>query len=426
MLIEFSVENYRAFREKQTFSMAASATTERSGHGHVLQTGLSVVPQVLSEACIFGANGSGKSSLISAMSVMKRIVRESGTNSPEDELPGKPFRFHSAWREKPTEFEVVFVFEGTLYQYGFVVCRERVLEEWLFSRPEATGRERQLFSRTYDDKTGEYEWELNTVQLKGPRESWRTQTLPNALFLSTAVRLNAEALAKPFKWITSDWRLLAPQSGDFRNVATVKWLKDDGQKKRILEFLKRADISLHDLHLEEEEPDSEVKNIALAMFRAIDSKKDESEFLSFKIPSVTTFRKDASDQPMGLPMEEESTGTKALFSLSGPILKALDSGSTLVVDELNAGLHPLAFQYLVGLFADPEINKNGAQLIFTTHDTSISEQECLGRDQIWIVEKGRDLAATLVPLTDFKERGAKGFQKKYLDGRFGGVPKVER
>ncbi|WP_037316377.1 AAA family ATPase [Ruegeria halocynthiae] len=426
MLIEFSVENHRAFREKQTFSLAASTTTERSGHGHVLQTGLSVVPQVLSEACIFGANGSGKSSLISAMSVMKRIVRESGKNSPEDEIPTKPFIFHSDWREKPTEFEVVFVLDGTLYQYGFVVSRERVLEEWLFSRPKTTGRERQLFSRIYDEENDEYEWELNAVQLRGPRESWRTQTLPNALFLSTAVRLNAEVLAKPFKWITSDWRLLVPNSNGFRNGSTVEWLKDDGEKKRILEFLRKADISLYDLHLEEQEPDSEVRDLAIAMYKALDGKKDASEFPTIKIPSVSTFRMDNSDKPTSLPMDEESTGTKALFSLAGPILKALDSGSTLVVDELNTGLHPLAFQYLVGLFADPEVNDKGAQLVFTTHDTSISEQECLGRDQIWIVEKARDLAAALVPLTDFKERGAKGFQKKYLDGRFGGVPRVER
>ena len=425
MLIEFSVENHRAFREKQTFSMAASATTERAGHGHVLDTGISVVPHVLSEACVFGANGSGKSSLIDAMVTMKRLVRDTGKNSPDDRLPVKPFVFHSEWRHRPSEFEVVFLHEEILYQYGFVVNSERVLEEWLFSRPQKTGRERHIFSRTYDSKGDSYEWELNASQLKGERESWRAQTLPNSLFLSTAVRLNAEALAPLYNWITKVWRLLIPGDTNHLSYSTTKWLKDDDSKQRALRFLREADISLSDLHLEEKEVTSEIQDVVSAMYKAIDI-KGSVDFQSLKLPNVSTFREDENGHLTKLPLEAESTGTKALINLAGPILAVLDAGMTLVVDELNTGLHPLAFQYLVGLFADPETNPKGAQLIFTTHDTSVTEQECMGRDQIWLVEKGKDLAARLVPLSDFKERGAKGFQRKYLDGRFGGVPKVAR
>ncbi|MWP38291.1 AAA family ATPase [Rhodobacter sphaeroides] len=424
MLIEFSVQNHRAIRDKQTFSMAASATTQRAGHGHVLETGVAAIPFILSEACIFGANGAGKSSLINAMAAMKHFVRSSGKNSPGDRLLVKPFKFDSEWREKPSEFEVIFLKDETVYQYGFSLDANRVIEEWLFTRPRATGRERQIFSRTYLPDTGEYEWQLNSTHLKGERDSWKSQTTENSLFLSTAVRLNAKGLEPAYEWITKTWCLLDSAELQHQAAHTIDWLREGEKKQRVLDFLRSADIDLRDIELEEKDVPADVMNVIQAIFKS-EGSDDVPDLGKMKVPDLTTVRNDNNAQPTPLPFSEESTGTKALFSLAAPVMSVLDAGRTLIVDELNTGLHPLAFQHLIGLFASKKSNPKGAQLIFTTHDTSVADQECLGRDQIWIVEKNKQLAAELVPLSDFRERDAKGFQKKYLDGRFGGIPRVE-
>ncbi|MXO64847.1 AAA family ATPase [Altericroceibacterium endophyticum] len=423
MLIEFSVQNHRAFRERQTFTMAASSTTERAGHGHVLKTEIAAVPYVLSEACLFGANGSGKSSLIDAMSTMQDFVKRSGKNSPSDKLKVKPFRFHSDWRALPSEFEIVFLHEETIYQYGFSLNSERIIEEWLLTRPKSTGRERSIFSRIFNEKNREYDWQLNAAHLKGERDSWRSQTLHNALFISTAVRLNAKSLMPPFEWITKSLELLNTIDNEFRMSPTFKWLKDEEKKKRIIDFLREIDVDLSDLHLEEKDIPPNVLSMLKALYENEES-GDTPDFQDLKLPDLSVSRTDNNGELVPLALDEESTGTKALVDLSGSILDVLDHGRTLIVDELNTGLHPLAFQHLISLFASPRTNPKGAQLIFTSHDTSVADQECLGRDQIWLVEKGKDLAARLIPLSDFKGRDAKAFQKKYLDGRFGGIPRL--
>lgn len=423
MLIEFSVQNHRAFRDKQTFTMAASATTQGSGHGHVLDTGLPIMPFVLTEACVFGANGSGKTSLINAMGAMKQLVQTSGRNSPSDRLSVKQFAFDAKSREEPSEFEVIFLIDDIVYQYGFSLTVERFIDEWLFARPKSTGRERRIFSREFNSSTGNHEWYINPNHLKGERDSWKSQTLENALFLSTAVRLNAEYLAPVFDWITKSWQLIDSADLQFYTGKTTIWIRDAERKNRVLEFLANADIGLSDVTVEDKDLPAEVISVIQAIIDSSES-KGAMNVNDMKMPDITTFRCDAQGALRALAFSEESSGTRALFGLSAAMLDVLDKGQTLVVDELNTGLHPLAFQHLVGLFASRKTNSKGAQLIFTTHDTSVADQECLGRDQIWIVEKDKDLSARLVPLSAFKERGAKGFQKKYLDGRFGGIPKL--
>ena len=417
MLIEFSVENYRAFREKQTFSMVASATTERA---HVAETGFSVAPFALREACLFGANGSGKSSLIEAMAFMSRFVRTSFRNEAGQGTGVEPFLFHSDWREKPTEFEALFINGDTLYQYGFALTKERVVEEWLFARPKSTGRQRLLFTRTYDAESDSYDWDVSPVHLKGERDSWKSQTRPDALFLSTAVQLNAEGLKLAHEWIVKHLRMFS-MSGEMRQNYTQTRFDETGWKERIIAFLKRADISLQDIEVDEKSLVDHVKfsqlpDVVQALIRegSPDAKTYDVRFL----------RKDEKGISTPLPFEEESSGTQALFELAGPVLDVLDNGWTVVVDELNSGLHPLAFQHLITLFCDPKTNPHDAQLIFTTHDTSVTEQGCIERDQIWLVEKGRELAARLTPFSDYKTRDARPFQKGYLQGRYGAVPRL--
>ncbi len=423
MLIEFSVENHRTFREKQTFSMVASAATERAEPDHVAHTGLSTAPYVLREACIFGANGSGKSSLIDAMAFMSRFVRTSFRNEAGGRIEVEPFLFHNDWRKKPSEFEAIFLHEGTQFQYGFSLTQERVEEEWLFARPKQTGRQRQLFTRSFDAEKGDYEWEINSVHLKGERDSWKSQTRPDALFLSTAVQLNAEGLKGAHEWLVKHFKTFSMTRDVLHGpyTYTASRFGEEAWKSKVIDFLKRADISLHDIQVEEESlfdaPD--FKSLPQPVQDMIREQSPEA-----KTFSVSFLRHDNDLSPIPLPLREESSGTKALFELAGPILDVLERGNTIVVDELNSGLHPLAFQHLIAMFCDPTINEHDAQLIFTTHDTSVTEQGCIGRDQIWLVEKGEDLAARLTPFSDFKTRDARPFQKGYLQGRYGAVPRI--
>lgn len=418
MLIEFSVENHRAFCGKQTFSMAASNTTDRVAPGHVVKSGFKAVPLVLRDACLFGANGSGKSSLVHAMAFMSRFVRTSFQNEAGKGITIEPFLFHSEWRQKPSEFEAVFIHNDTIYQYGFSLTRERVIEEWLFARPKSTGRQRQLFTRSYDAGTDSYEWDVSAAHVKGERDSWKSQTRSDALFLSTAVQLNSESLKGAYEWLA--FRLRALNAPEARHLNyTEKRFGEEGWKTRVIDFLSAADIAISDIRVKEgkllDNPNlpEEVRELI---------KKGNPDALDYRIEFV---RPDEKKNPIPLPFLEESTGTRNLFELAGPILDVMDNGFTLVVDELNSGLHPLAFQHLISAFCDPEINKRNAQLIFTTHDSSLLDSGYIGRDQVWIVDKGRDLSAKLIPLSDFKPRhDSAGYQKRYLQGRFGGVPRL--
>lgn len=420
MLIEFSVENHRAFRERQTFTMVASAAAERMGQGRVAQTHFTAVPFVLREACLFGANGSGKSSLIDAMSFMSRFVRNSFRHEAGRTLSVEPFLFHSEWRSKPSEFEAIFIHEDVFYQYGFSLTSERVHEEWLFSRPRSTGRDRQIFTRRYVPETDSYDWSLSSAHLKGERESWKSQTRPDALFLSTAVQLNAEALKGAHEWLTKRFNMFS-MSESQQGGYTATRFGEEAWKAKVLDFLRSADVSLNDIAVDEK-----------SLFESpgfTELPTPVQEMLKERTPDAKMFdvkfvREDDKSAPTSIPLSGESSGTRALFELAGPIIDVLENGYTVVIDELNSGLHPLAFQHLIGLFCDPHINSQDAQLIFTTHDTSVTERSCIGRDQIWLVEKGADLSARLTPFSDFKTRDERPFQKGYLQGRYGAVPRI--
>ncbi len=419
MLIEFSVENHRAFREKQTFSMVASTGAERTAADHVVHTGFAAVPCVLREACLLGANGAGKSSLIGAMAFMSGFVRNSFRNDAGHGIGVEPFVFHSEWRDKPSEFEAIFIHENTLYQYGFSVTGERVVEEWLFARPRHTGRQRNLFTRIYNAEKGSYDWNISNTRLKGERDSWKAQTRPESLFLSTAVQLNAEGLKGAHEWLSKRFKMILPTRDMLSDEYTASRFEDEGWKTKVIGFLKSADIALHDIQVEEKSlfDLTEFKSLPEAIKNEIRKQSPDAQ-----AHLVSFVRQDDQNSSIPLRLQEESSGTRALFALAGPILDVLENGFTVAVDELNTGLHPLALRYLVALFCDTRVNRHDAQLIFTTHDTSVTEHSCIGKDHVWLVEKQDDLAAHLIPLSDFKTRGGRSFQKGYLQGRFGAIP----
>lgn len=426
MLVKFSVQNHRAIRERQTFSMVADDIKERlEPPYHVARTGFKAAPFVLRDACLFGGNGSGKTSFVNAIEFMSNLVRISSYREAEDIIPTRCFTFHSEWEKKPSEFEITFIHKSTLYQYGFSVTRHRVLEEWLFSRDKSSGRWRRLFTREYKSSQKKYCWFVSPRYVKGERNSWSLNTRKNALFLSTAIQLNAKGdIKSAYDWIVKNLHTLSMlEDNDPIFRYTVDRFSENSWKKKTLNFLQEVDINLSDLMVEAKDIDINDESVISEVPEIMRKVLKGSGDIKGKSIRVRFFRKNNRNRLIPLAIMQESSGTRDLFTLSGPIIDTLERGNTIVIDELNLGLHPIALQSLIALFCDPAINTKNAQIIFTTHDASIVENTYSECDQVWLMDKdNRSLAAQLTSLTQFEDSTTKNFSKDYLRGRYGGVP----
>ncbi|MDQ7016612.1 MAG: ATP-binding protein [Gammaproteobacteria bacterium] len=415
MLVEFSVTNFLSIREKVSLSLLRGQGSELE-ESNVLSVSAPNTPDVLSSAVLFGANSAGKSNLIKALLVMQNLIKNSAKIGQLGErLEVTPFRFDDYSDQQPSEFEITFVADKVRYQYGFSLDQERVREEWLYAYP--SGRPQRWIERIFDSETGVYVWG-SMGKLSGKKQLWQESTRANALFLSTAVQLNNQQLKSPFEWLSNKLRIggLAGWGMD-----SLRLCEEGGDGKRdVLRFLTAADLNISDLDVQKKNFDSEDLPSTLPdeIREELIEKLNGQSLLNVKTVHVTD-----NGQRVLLDLSDESDGTQKLFALAGPWLQSLEQGYTLVIDELQDNLHPLMVKFLVQLFHSPESNAKQAQLIFTTHDTSILDQEVFRRDQIWFCEKDPSQVSHLVPLTDFKPRkGVENIEKGYLSGRYGASP----
>lgn len=418
MLIKFSAKNHRAIRDKQTLLMVAGDETEYTRRHRAVDTGFTIAPRVLTSTCIVGANGAGKSSLVNAMRFVSHFSRPNYRREKDGRIDVEPFIYHSDWKEGPSEFEVMFIQNDTLYEYGFSLTRLQVIREWLFSytKDETDQRRlfsytkdeterRKLFSRIYDERSDEYKWDLGDSQFVAEVDFWKSVTKSNTLFLSVADEFHiSKDMEEARIWIAEKFLTRQTVPGYMRPQfsRTVRRFKEKGWKDRVIDFLNSAGIFVDDILIDRNEDDK------------------------YKPWSVTFSRRNNNNEEIWIDIRDESRGTKDLFELAAPILDALETGSTLVVDELNLGLHPLAFERLVSMFYNPEINILNSQLIFTTHDLASIEHARIDYDQIWLIEKNDELAAKLYPLSDYRISGRRSFMKNYLHGIYGAVPRTSR
>ncbi|MCK5296842.1 MAG: ATP-binding protein, partial [Alphaproteobacteria bacterium] len=379
MLVEFSVGNYRSFANRQTLSMAASSAAENKKNVS-FPTGNNIVPYLLRSACMFGPNASGKTSFVQAIDFFSKFVVSSSKESQEGEkIPANPFRLSVDFLNKPTEFEIIFIHKERYYQYGFAIDKERVWEEWLFSRKNIKGsRMIELFQRTYLEEENRYKWEINKKEIKGKSEFWKEATRDNALFLSTAVQLKSQTLKVPFTWIQEHLRTI--ESTERLSPSFSLECIKKGKKKEILNFIQSADICISDIEAEKKK----ISHDLLPSDMPDELKKEIiTNFEDANFYRISTYHKGKDGKKVTFDISEESDGTKVLLSLAGPWLDVLEAGATVIIDELHNSLHPHALKFLVKLFNDPETNKNNAQLIFTSHETSVMTKGFMHRDQIW-------------------------------------------
>jgi uncharacterized protein len=417
MLVDFAVTNYRSILERQTLNMAASSYfKELESVNTFVPEQNDGVPRLLRSTVLYGPNASGKSTLIQAMRFVKDQVLHSQKESQAgDEIEVAPFKLTAPSRMADSEFEVTFVEQGVRYEYGFCCNRERFTEEWLIAYP--LGRAQKWFHRVFDTEAGKDAYKFSTSFLGGrQRQAWGLQTRPNALFLSTAIQLNNEQLKPAFDWFKSRLRVIDSVMG-FSPGYTLQRCAKDEDRKRVVEFMNSADLSIADIELKETafSADALPKGMPAALRDEIlkdmaGRKLVEPRFVHKDIHTAETVEFEES---------EESDGTRALFAFAGPWLDVIENERVLVVDELDTSLHPLLVHHLV-----KRLHHTGtqAQLIFTTHDTTLLSQKLLRRDQVWFMEKDKQSATRLYPLSDFSPRDNEAIERGYLNGRYGGIP----
>lgn len=417
MLIEFSVTNFKSIQATQTLSLVASPATELQEQNS-FTTSENGVPRLLRSVAIYGPNASGKSNVIEAIKFMRSFVTESSKEGQEGEpIDVKPFLFNAASRTEPSEFEVLFLQEGVRYQYGFAVTSTRVTHEWLIAYPE--GRPQRWFEREFDAAANKESWYFGS-KFRGHKAVIQETTRINALFLSTAVQLNNEQLKPVYNWFNQKLRTIGV--GGLAPTYSATLCKTEAGTKRILELLNAADLSIMDLKVEMKRFDlTDLPSDMPEPLKDMISKElDGKEMPEIKFMHTMS----GSEELVALDPDDESVGTRKLFTLAGPWLDVLDNGHVLFVDELNNSMHPLMVRFLIGLINNPQINRKNAQLIFSTHDTSVLDNELLRRDQIWFTEKDAANATKLYPLSDFTPRKGEALEKGYLKGRYGALPYI--
>lgn len=420
MIIQFSVSNYRCFRSLQTLNLSATGDTSLSDNCIDRALPGLTGKRWLKGVGIYGANASGKSTVLDALSALMHLVLSSAkvTDAKEPVQHIEPFGLCPDGPTPPTAFGLVFVAEGIRYEYRVAATRERIWHESLRAFPSA--REQVWYSRDWDPEASAYSWtpERPTGFRRDPQ--LEGYTLRNMLFLSKAVANNREELEPVYGWFKERLRFLdlganRPLSHSF----TLKQVEEQAEyAESIVELLRHADIGVSGAGAVENPPDGEA--LEKYINSAPEDVRERLRKRKWLIPELTHQGADASDIP--LPWNRESAGTHRLFALAGPWLDILKQGLVVCVDELETSMHPLMVRELMRLFMSEKENANGAQLIFTTHNPLLLDTTLIRRDQVWFADKDEEGAAHLYPLTDYSPRKGESLVRGYLSGRYGAVP----
>ena len=416
MLIQFTVGNYRSFKEPVTFSMLAARVSARApeiNENNTFEANDDVT--LLTSAGIYGANASGKSNLIKALRFMRRFVQDSSkATQAYERIPTTPFHLHTDFEKEPSFFEIVFILEDIVYRYGFEVGAEKVETEWLFYTPHT--KEARLFIRD-----GEHIQVSRAYKGGQPAVSL---TRPNALYLSVTAQFNQEIAMRILGWFSSLKIVSGLGDLQYKGFTTNLFYEDPVYRSKISALVNSLDVGIKGLEVENisaRMPTVFAERLTHEIKELIQIYGKSEEGLYFKTKHDRYNEAGLFDE-ISFDLEDESTGTQKLLDLAGPILYALQNGQILVIDEIEARLHTRLTRKLIGLFNDRQTNPKHAQLVFATHDTNLLSRDFLRRDQIWFIEKDEYGASHLYSLAELKVRNDRDYEKDYLLGRYGGIP----
>lgn len=403
MLCQFTFDNFRSYRDETTFDMQASAMKE-------FQESLIIDDKdgqaFLPVSVIFGPNAGGKSNLFLAMHRMFDAVsypifllsrkEEAAKDVPRPKVKGTDaFRFDNIHPNKPSDFEVYFRTKGQEFRYTLSFDAKGITSESLARKNVGGTRTGVLFERTGD------EVELGSVLKRARVNTSFNVDIPYLSFL--ALNYDIEFIDMAAEWIASTQFI----DFDFRlqELILEKMLEQDDESA-IVGILKAAGINIDGFRVEGDEDDFENKRVWV--------------------------RHIVNGKPYELRLNKESAGTRKMMSMAVALDDALKKGSLLLIDELDSKLHPKLLRFIIMLFQDPDINKNGAQLIFTSQDVSIMRNDVFRRDEIWFAASDENEASTLWSLSDIHEPNGNlvsknaAFDRQYLSGRYGADPILDR
>ncbi|MCA2508630.1 MAG: ATP-binding protein [Microcystis sp. M54BS1] len=404
MLIEFSVGNYRSFKDVVTLSMVAA--DEAADNDELDKNNVFKVNQnfsLLKSAAIYGANASGKSNLILALYFMQSFVINSSKLQITDKIDLEKFRLSSETEDKPSFFKIVFHLDNKTYEYSFEVTQERVISEGLSCTTKT--RKTNIFSREKD------KIKYSKSLMKG--KDVKDLTKKNTLFLSIAAQFNDPLAGKILLWFSRLKIISGSQLENLRQLSIDYLSREQNLKNEIVSLIKKLDLSIKDMSIEvgRKPLDNFHKDIPDTVYNSIETYHEKYD-LEGKVIGLESFQLN----------KHESRGTQKLFALLAPILSVLKASEVLIIDELDSLLHPLMAIAIIGLFNSQQTNPKNAQLIFATHDVNLLSNQLFRRDQIWFTEKNRQEATDLYSLVEFDIDNNASFEQDYIQGRYGAIP----
>ena len=429
MLLYFKVKNYRSIRDEAVLDMEAAGLHDAAKN--LLPFGRK---EYLPAVAIYGKNGGGKSNLIRSMWLAVQFICNAQKTQTENEpVPVRPFMLNDHSVNEPTAFEFAYVQNGAKYVYGFSATRDHIVSEYLKAWPK--GREKNIFLRHGKSFIFPKDNE------KKRKELIKEAVGKNQLFFAISCTMNYKPCIEAMKW----FREKIVFSRDFTDINRnlIDYREDETMLQAIVSAAKKADVGIEDIQFEIDQQtlDLQSQNIpgqmggmiaALRAFsEALQQNGNEAEVsLNMGKLKSTTYHTGLNCEGKAsryeLTLSDESDGTRRLMTLAPAIERTLKEGGTLVIDELEREMHLMLIEYVLGRYQEKRNNPAHAQLIFTTHDTSLLNQEILRRDQIYFVDKKReDGASSLYSLADFNIRNDANIQKAYLLGKFGAVPSIE-
>ena len=399
MLCQFTVKNFKSIRDEVTFDMQAAAISEHEDR---------IIKEVDNEfylpvSAIYGPNGGGKSNVLEALhSLVTKVLRPLYATSNNEEIAIKmkkqviePFAFDEETINEPTEFELFFRTALAEYRYALVVNKDVIEYERLDRIKFETGRRSALFERDQEEIV------LKGVFAKLKTSDELSDTLPLLSYLGITYKKN-EVVRDVLEWFNEEIDFL--NYGNPVQELRMAVSKSEDVKKLMLQMIQEMDLDIVDFRVEEKENER-----------------------------IEVFTKHIVDEyEAELNLMDESSGTRKLFGLLPFIAKSLLMGTTLVIDELDAKIHPVLLKYLIMTFSNMEKNKKGAQLIFTSHDLSTMNSDVFRRDEIWFVAKGNYQNSKLYSLVEFKNKKGESvrkdakFDKQYLEGKYGADPYLRK
>ena len=411
MLVEFSVKNFMSIKNEITFSMVAGTGDENKDN---IIENKKYKEGYLKSTAIYGANASGKSNFIKALGSAIMMVRKSNSRNLNELLVEmKPFKFDSKTVNEPCEFKFVFIKNDVKYIYGFSADINKVYTEYLYQYLSA--KPSLIFER---EDTNNYNF---TQAEQSKLKEIALKNTENKLFLSTSAAWNYDKTKDAYMWFADNIDTFT----DYASIAGVAFsmYEDDKNgelKKFTINLLNQADILIKDY-------DFEAKETEISDAIALRNMMAHNENLVYKNVKISTTHEIEAEKGNKtnylLDFRDESLGTQNIFYFSPALKETIEEGKVMIIDEIDKSLHPLLVEFIIKLFHDKNINKNGAQLIFNTHDTNLLSLENFRRDQIWFTEKEPKSGATdLYPLDDFSVRKSENVRKGYLNGRYGAIP----